>query len=70
MMIVIFIIIKMNSATNYLLNRSELGRGKPATQKLPNANFSYGRKTVFNENGVKELTSDWQNYRASRPRIP
>jgi len=49
----------MNSATNYLLNRSELGKGKSATHKLPNAEFSYGKKTEFNKNGVKELTSDW-----------
>ena len=51
--------IEMNSATNYLLNRAELGRGKYATHKLPDAQFSYGKKTELHKNGVKELTSDW-----------
>ena len=55
---------------NYLLAKSELGRGRPATMTLPGPEHVYGYPNKYDKNAIKRLTTSWNLHHNSVEEIP
>ena len=56
--------------TNYLLVKSELGKGRPATISLPGEEFTYGYPNKYEKDIMKKLTSSWSVTESSIEKLP
>ena len=55
---------------NCLLVKDDVGRGKPATRKLPPEGFTFGRPDKKDEEGAGVITCSWKAHEKSKSKDP
>ena len=60
---------KIISKKNILLQKDDVGKGKPCTIKLPPVDFVFGRPMNKDNESAGTLTTSWSIHQISQPRM-
>lgn len=61
---------RIQQSGNYLLVKDDIGKAKPPVRKLPDSEFTYGKKVTPDEVGAGGLLSSWHESIKSRLPAP
>ena len=61
---------KYVQSSNILLLKDDVGKGKPATMKLPPQGHTYGKPDNRDTEGASKVTSSWQTHTQSQGNKP